>query len=124
MFLQYISKLYRERRELALLEWAYLAISVVSFMVAGILALFSQPLGVGVLIIPFVSFIAFSMNVVAWALIKLAVDNLIPAIEEAKPATKKSSTKSTQAARSTKAQKTSTKSTKSAKTKKSTAKNS
>lgn len=75
--LKYFAKLYEERRELALLEWTYLVIGVVSIMVAGILALFNQSLGLAVLIVPFVALIAMCMNVVAWALIKLAADTFL-----------------------------------------------
>ena len=75
------SELYQSGKELVLLEWTYLAISVVSFLLAGVFALFNQALGVGVLIIPLVAFIAFSMNIVAWALVKFAVETMIPDIK-------------------------------------------
>jgi len=86
--LEYFSKLYSEKRELALLEWTYLAMVIVSVLIAGLFALFDQSVGVGLLIVPLVAFIAMSMNVVAWALIKLAADTILP-----KKADKKSNKK-------------------------------
>lgn len=86
--LDYFSKLYREKRELAMLEWTYLALVIASVVVAGIFALVDQAMGVGILIVPLVALIAMSMNVVAWALIKLAADSFLP-----KKAGKKSSRK-------------------------------
>lgn len=76
--LKYFSKLYAEKKELALLEWTYLAMAIISVIIAGILALFDRALGVSVLIVPLVAFVAMSMNVVAWALIKLAADTFLP----------------------------------------------
>jgi len=76
--LKHFSKLYEAKRELALLEWAYLMIVIGSVFVAGMVALFNQPLGVTILIVPLVAFIAMSVNIVAWALIKLAADTVLP----------------------------------------------
>ncbi len=75
--LNYFERLHAERRELALLQWAYLAMVVVSVIVAGVFALINQSLGVSILVVPVVAFVAMSMNVVAWALIKLAADTFI-----------------------------------------------
>ena len=87
--LDYFSKLYKERRELAMLEWIYLGMVIVSVVVAGICALVDQSVGVGLLIIPLVAFIAMSMNVVAWALIKLAADTILKRPGSRKTAKKK-----------------------------------
>jgi hypothetical protein len=76
--LKHFAKLYEDKRELALLEWTYLAMVIMSVLIAGIFALFNQSLGVSILIVPMVAFIAMSMNVVAWALIKLAADTFLP----------------------------------------------
>ena len=76
--LKYFSRLYEERRELALLEWTYLVMAVLSVVIAGLFALFSQPLGVSILVVPLVAFIAMSMNILAWALIKLAAETFLP----------------------------------------------
>jgi hypothetical protein len=88
--LEYFSRLYAEKRELALLEWTYLAMVIASILIAGVFALFNQALGVGILIVPLVAFIAMSMNVVAWALIKLAADTILP---KKMPGDKQSKTK-------------------------------
>lgn len=76
--LNHFSRLYTEKRELALLEWTYFAMVVAAVMIAGIIALFNQALGLSILIVPLVAFVAMSMNVVAWALIKLAADSFLP----------------------------------------------
>lgn len=83
-WLDKITELYQEGRELILLEWTYAIISICSLLLAGLFALVSQPLGIGLLIIPLVSFIAFTMNIVAWALIKLIIESVHP---EFKPVT-------------------------------------
>ena len=70
-------KLYKDRRELTLLEITYFTLSVISFAVAGILALFNQALGLSVLIIPLIAFIAGLMNIVAWAVVRLIIEGLI-----------------------------------------------
>ena len=87
--LEYFARLHLDKRELALLEWTYLAMVIVSVLVAGICALFDQSIGVGLLIVPFVAFIAMSMNVVAWALIKLAADTILPKLQPDKKPNKK-----------------------------------
>lgn len=70
-------KLYKDRRELTLLEITYFALSVISFAIAGVLALFNQALGISVLIVPLVAFIAGLMNIVAWAVVRLFIEGLM-----------------------------------------------
>ena len=70
-------KLYKDRRELTLLEITYFALSVISFAIAGVLALFNQALGISVLIVPLVAFIAGLMNIVAWAVVRLLIEGLM-----------------------------------------------
>lgn len=60
-----------------MLEVAYFALSLLSFAVAGVVALFNQSLGVSILIVPLVALIAGVMNVVAWALVKLVMEQII-----------------------------------------------
>ena len=72
-----IIKLYKNHRELTLLEITYFVLMIIAFMVAGIVALFSQSLGVSILVVPLVCLIAGVMNLVAWSLVKLALDNLM-----------------------------------------------
>ena len=55
-FLQYLKQLYKEQRELTILEVTYLIIAVLSFLVAAVIALLNQSLGVALLIIPFLLF--------------------------------------------------------------------
>ena len=70
-------KLYKERRELTLLEITYFALSVITFAVAGIIALFNQSLGVSILIVPLIALIAGVVNIVAWSVVKLLIESLI-----------------------------------------------
>ncbi len=77
-------KLYKDGKELTLLEITYFALSVVSFAVAGVLALFNQSLGLSVLIVPLIAFVAGLMNIVAWAVVRLIIESLINNQEIAK----------------------------------------
>ena len=73
-----IIKLYKEHRELAILEWFYLFIAIAGVFVAGILALFNQAAGVAILIVPLIAIIAFAMNMICWAVIRLAIEGADP----------------------------------------------
>ena len=73
-FLQYLKQLYKEQRELTILEITYLIIAVLSFLVAAVIALLNQSLGVALLIIPFISFLALSANIIVWALIRMLLE--------------------------------------------------
>ena len=75
--INWIINLYKNHRELTLLEITYFMLMMVAFVVAGVVALFSQSLGVSILIVPLVCLIAGAMNLVAWALVKLALENLM-----------------------------------------------
>lgn len=83
-----IIDLYKSKRELTLLQSAYVIIAVVSFLIAGIFALFNQALGIGVLIIPLISFVAFIVNTVTWSLVKSLSEYLIEHKAEVKGKTK------------------------------------
>ncbi|MBO7720614.1 hypothetical protein J6S35_03230 [Candidatus Saccharibacteria bacterium] len=87
-----IIKLYKNKNELKLVEIAYFFVTVLSFVIAGIIALFSQSLGVSVLIIPLIALIAGVMNIVTWALVKTGVEYLI-SIKEKKDDAKKTAKK-------------------------------
>lgn len=99
-----IIELYKEGQALILLEWIYAIVSIGALLLAGLLALVNQSLGVGFLIIPLVSFVAFSMNIVAWALIKLLIESaqpeLKPSLSNAAEATKSSKTKKSRTSKS------------------------
>ena len=69
-------RLYKERRELTLLEIAYFTLSVISFIIAGTVALFNQSLGVSILIVPLFALVAGVVNIVAWSLVKLLIGGL------------------------------------------------
>lgn len=73
-FVSYIKQLYKDKRELTILEITYLVIAVIAFLVAAIIALLNQSLGVALLIIPFIAFLAFSANMIVWALVKMLLD--------------------------------------------------
>ena len=73
-FISYIKQLYKDKRELTILEITYLVIAVIAFLVAAIIALLNQSLGVALLIIPFIAFLAFSANMIVWALVKMLLD--------------------------------------------------
>ena len=68
--IQYVINLYKEKREMALLQAFFAVLAAISFIISGIIALFNQALGLGTLIVPLVFLIAFLMNIVAWSLIK------------------------------------------------------
>ena len=73
--LAYFKDLYKNNREFALLEWLYIGITVVFIFIAGLIALLNQSLGVGLLIIPLISFTAFAMNLICWSLINTIADH-------------------------------------------------
>ena len=72
--LSFIKQLYKEKRELTILEITYLIIAGISFLVSAVIALLNQALGVGLLIIPFIAFLAFSANLLVWALVKMLLE--------------------------------------------------
>lgn len=75
--LSFIKQLYKEKRELTILEITYLTIAGISFLVSAVIALLNQALGVGLLIIPFIAFLAFSANLIVWALVKMLLEESI-----------------------------------------------
>ena len=90
----YFIGLYKENRQITLLTWCYSVTAIVFVILAGIIALVNQPLGVGVLIVPLVSVVALCMNVVFWALIHLAVDTFTKKNKKTKKSTSKTASKS------------------------------
>lgn len=72
--IDYFVELYKENRQITLLTWCYSALTIIFVMIAGLIALLNQPLGVGVLVVPLVCVVALCMNIVFWALIHLAID--------------------------------------------------
>ncbi len=72
-----IIKLYKNHRELLLVEITYLVITLLAFTIAGVIALFNQSFGVAALVVPLVALIALVMNIVAWAMIKFVLDYMV-----------------------------------------------
>ena len=69
-------KLYKDRRELTLLEITYFALAVISFAISGIIALFNQSLGISILIVPLVALAVGTLNIVVWSIVKLIIEGL------------------------------------------------
>ena len=86
--LNYFVDLYKRNKQITLLTWCYSVIAVVFLLVAGMIALINQPLGVAILIVPLIAIIALCMNIVFWALIHLAIS------EKSKQKTEKPASKS------------------------------
>ncbi len=77
--------LYEGHRELTLLEITYFTLTVITFIVAGTIALFNQNLGVSMLIVPLITLIIGVVNIVAWSLVRLFVESLIERKADKKP---------------------------------------
>jgi hypothetical protein len=74
---KYLKKLYQNRQELTLIETTYGLVALVFFLLAAVVSLLDRALGVALLIIPLISFIALATNVVVWALLKLFLESKI-----------------------------------------------
>ncbi len=68
------TKLYREKSQVTLLTWAYVIISVAVVIVAGLIALINQSVGVAILIVPLVAVAAMCANIFVWSLIRFILD--------------------------------------------------
>lgn len=74
---KYLKKLYQNKQELTLIETTYGLVALVFFLLAAVVSLLDRALGVALLIIPLISFIALATNVVVWALLKLFLESKI-----------------------------------------------
>ena len=74
---KYLKNLYQNREELKLVEVTYGLVALVFFLLAAVASLLDRALGVALLIIPLISFIALATNVVVWALLKLFLESKI-----------------------------------------------
>jgi len=74
---KYPKKLYQNKQELTLIETTYGLVALVFFLLAAVVSLLDRALGVALLIIPLISFIALATNVVVWALLKLFLESKI-----------------------------------------------
>ncbi len=84
-----IIKLYKNHRELLLVEITYLVITLISFVVSGVIALFNQSLGVAALMVPLVALIALVVNIVVWAMVKFVLDYVVEWYDKKNGAAKK-----------------------------------
>ena len=73
---KYLKNLYQNKEELKLVEVTYGLVALV-FLLAAVVSLLDRALGVALLIIPLISFIALATNVVVWALLKLFLESKI-----------------------------------------------
>ena len=71
---------YRANGKLELLQYAYLILFAVVTMAAGLVALIHQAVGVAFLIIPLICLVTWSMNLVAWSVVKTAVEHFYPEV--------------------------------------------
>ena len=83
-FINYILKLYKEKKQIVLLSYFFAAVAAICFVIAGFCALVDQSFGISLLIVPIVALTALCANITVWALIKLFVAH----IEEARSAKK------------------------------------
>ena len=86
-------ELYKSGKKVELLQHAYVVIFIAVTLVAGLIALIKQAVGVSFLIIPLICLITFSMNLVTWSIVKTAIEHFYPEVlektEDKKPKAKK-----------------------------------
>ena len=68
------TKMYREKRQVSLLTWTYAIISAAVIVVAGLIALINQSVGVAILIIPLIAVAAMCANIMVWSLIRFILE--------------------------------------------------
>lgn len=71
---------YRANGKLELLQYAYLILFAVVTMAAGLVALIHQAVGIAFLIIPLICLVTWSMNLIAWSVVKTAVEHFYPEV--------------------------------------------
>lgn len=71
-------ELFRAGKKLELLEYAYMVLFVVVTLVAGLIALINQAVGVSFLIVPLICLVSGAMNLVAWSIVKTAMEHFYP----------------------------------------------
>lgn len=72
--MHFVTKWTENKSQLLLLQEAYAVFGGLAFVLAGVIGLFNQALGFGLLIVPIVVFSALGLNIIAWALIRLGVE--------------------------------------------------
>jgi hypothetical protein len=89
-----IIELYQNKRELVVLQLFYLIISIALILGAGLLALIDQTLGNQILFFAFSTLAIFAVNIIAWALVRLILDQFTTKkTEKAEPTVKLASKK-------------------------------
>ncbi|MBR1874939.1 hypothetical protein IJ798_00975 [Candidatus Saccharibacteria bacterium] len=83
-----IIEMFKEGKKLELLQYAYTTVFAVALVLAGLLALINQAVGVALLIVPLVCLVAAAMNLVAWSLVKSGIEHFFS--KELKETKKKS----------------------------------
>ena len=74
--LGYFKDLYQNHREYTLLQWLYAIIAVLGVIIAGLVALMNQTLGISILIVPGIFGVAFLANLVAWSLLNTVLKSV------------------------------------------------
>lgn len=89
------TKMYREKRQVSLLTWTYAIISAAVIVVAGLIALINQSVGVAILIIPLIAVAAMCANIMVWSLIRFILETHEQKTKAKARAEKQSSKKTT-----------------------------
>lgn len=72
--IDYLTRLYQQKRELIILEFSYALVALVTFLVSAVIALLNQPLGISLLIVPLISLLALVVNFIIWASVRILIE--------------------------------------------------
>lgn len=72
--IDYLRRLYQQKRELMILEFSYALVALVTFLVSAVIALLNQPLGISLLIVPLTSLLALVVNFIIWASVRVLIE--------------------------------------------------
>lgn len=72
--IDYLRRLYQQKRELMILEFSYALFALVTFLVSAVIALLNQPLGISLLIVPLTSLLALVVNFIIWASVRVLIE--------------------------------------------------
>lgn len=84
LFIKYINKLVAGGNERKITQQSYIALSLVTVVLAGIIGLINYEVGHAVLVIAAIFFAVFLFNAVVWSLLKTIIDTYFSK-EVAKP---------------------------------------
>ena len=68
--IKYFDKLYKDKNQLNLLNWTYWVLISIGIICSAVVAIFSQPLGAALLIIPILCLIAICLNMFTWRIVE------------------------------------------------------